>query len=183
MGLADWLIIAFTLVWIGEFVLFRSRKKSDEDEQRSFPLILSSVLLVILTAVLTREFEFWTYDILMIQMAGVFLYGAGIALRYWGIIHLGKQFTRDVQVRDGDTLVGTGPYRLLRHPLYTGLLFTVLGFTVYTGSPIASFLFLFTALPALIQRIRGEEAVLIQAFGNRYRNWMKTRYRLIPFIY
>lgn len=179
----DWLIIIFTLLWVGEFLLFRSRKNNDGDEQRSFPLILLSVLLVILTAIVTREFGIWTYEVPAIHIAGVLLYGSGILLRYWGIIHLGKQFTRDVQVRDGDTLVGTGPYRLLRHPLYSGLLLAIGGFTLYTGSPAASILLLFTALPALIRRIKGEEALLIQAFGTRYQEWMKTRYRLIPFIY
>ncbi|AOM81971.1 methyltransferase family protein [Salisediminibacterium beveridgei] len=183
MNWADWMIILFTAVWIGEFLFFKSRSKAEGDEKRSFPLILTSVLLVIFTAAVTREFAFWTYEAAVIQGAGVFCYGSGIMLRYWGILHLGRQFTRDVQVRDGDTLVGTGPYRILSHPLYSGLLFTVMGFTLYTGSILASILVLFTALPALIRRIKGEETLLIQAFGIRYQEWMKSRYRLIPFIY
>ncbi|ADH98622.1 methyltransferase family protein [Salisediminibacterium selenitireducens] len=179
----DILILFFTLLWIGEFLRFKSRKSTDQDENRSFPVILFSVILVIATGVLTRELGLWTVTSLPLSAAGAFLFGGGILLRYWGIVHLGKQFTRDVQVREGDTLVGTGPYRLLRHPLYTGLFAAAAGFSLYTGS-IAAFLLAFiTLLPALIRRMQSEEQTLIGAFGKTYQEWMKTRYRFIPFLY
>ncbi|MFP3488608.1 isoprenylcysteine carboxylmethyltransferase family protein, partial [Staphylococcus sp. SIMBA_130] len=111
------------------------------------------------------------------------LYGSGIGLRYWGIQELGRFFSRNVIVEQKVDLVSSGPYRLLRHPLYTGLLLTLVGLPIYIGTwggGILSFLLL---VPALLYRIRIEERMLFDSVGETYHEWGKERYRLIPFIY
>ena len=61
-------------------------------------------------------------------VAGLVLMCAGIAVRQWAVVTLGRFFTIDVRVQPGQTVVDRGPYRWVRHPSYTGLILTFLGF-------------------------------------------------------
>lgn len=180
----DFIFIVLSIFWLLEFLLFKSRTgKNENDDSRSFPWIMFSVLLVITVSVVSRETDIILLPYAPVTYAGIVLFAAGITLRYWGILELGKQFTRDVQVRAEDRIVSSGPFRILRHPLYTGLLLIVLGFSLYMNS-IAGFLIVWVVfLPFLLRRIRLEEEMLKQGFGKEYESWMKTRYRLLPYIY
>ncbi|CAM3941628.1 methyltransferase family protein [Alkalicoccus chagannorensis] len=180
----DWIFIFLSAAWIGEFLLFRSRKgdKSEEDTG-SFPWIMAAVLAVVIVSVLSREMALFTMPLAGILYSGLAVYAAGIALRYAGSAALGRQFTRDVNVSSSDTIVSSGPFRLLRHPLYTGLLLITFGFALYMTSLLGLAAAVFGVLPALLRRIELEERMLTQAFGEDYQTWMKKRYRLIPFLY
>ncbi|QKS72255.1 isoprenylcysteine carboxylmethyltransferase family protein [Paenalkalicoccus suaedae] len=185
MTVLDYIFIGLSIIWVGEFLLFKSRKTeaTDEADGSSFPWILISVIAVVAISLVSREFGILATEQAGIQTIGVVLVGLGIFLRYWGIMELGKQFTRDVQVRDGDKLVSKGPYRILRHPLYTGLFSIVLGFSVYTGSILGVVTALLFFTPLLLRRMQLEENMLIGAFGPEYKTWRESRYRLFPFIY
>ncbi|TVP83017.1 MAG: isoprenylcysteine carboxylmethyltransferase family protein [Alkalicoccus sp.] len=179
----DIFFTALSILWILEFFIFRSRLSGEEDEASSFPWLMAAVASIAAVSVVSRETGTAVFSSTILTTAGLFLYGAGIFLRYWGIIHLGRQFTRDVQVREGDRIVSSGPFRRLRHPLYTGLFSIVTGFAVYMGSFAGILLTAVFFLPFLMRRIRLEEEMLIQSFGSSYEKWLKTRYRLVPFIY
>ena len=58
---------------------------------------------------------------------GIFLMLAGVAFRWYSIRVLGKYFTRQVAIQPGQTVVENGPYRLIRHPSYSGALLTIFG--------------------------------------------------------
>ena len=64
----------------------------------------------------------------MFASAGVVLFVAGLLLRWWAIIVLGRFFTVDVSIAEGHELIESGPYRFIRHPSYTGALLAFLGF-------------------------------------------------------
>jgi protein-S-isoprenylcysteine O-methyltransferase Ste14 len=184
MTLLDLLFIVLSIVWILEFVFFKSRKgKSDQEDAVSFPWIMLSVVFVIVISLVSRETGILHLSITWLPLAGLAVYAFGIFLRYWGIIALGRQFTRDVQIRSSDRIVSGGPFRLLRHPLYTGLFCIVSGFSMFTASLPGLLLVLFLFLPFLLQRIRIEERMLKEAFGPEYEKWLEPRYRLIPFLY
>ena len=86
-------------------------------------------------------------------------------------------------VREGDMIVSSGPYRKLRHPLYTGLFLIGIGMALFFTSLIAAIAGgLFLAF-ALNKRMQHEEALLVEKFGPEYKEWMKHRARLIPYIY
>jgi protein-S-isoprenylcysteine O-methyltransferase Ste14 len=79
-------------------------------------------------------------------------------------------------------LASTGPYRYLRHPLYVGLWFISLAFTLYVGNGI-SFLFGLVVLTTLLViRMRFEERALT-ILHPEYQAWKNKRYRFIPFIF
>lgn len=114
---------------------------------------------------------------------GLTVYGCGIALRIWSMILLRGEFTRDVQTSKTMVLVSEGPYKYMRHPLYTGLLLCVLGISLYTQTVAGVALSLFFITYVLSIRIRLEERMLDTALAGAYTNWKKKRWILIPFLY
>ncbi|MBH0231632.1 methyltransferase family protein [Halobacillus yeomjeoni] len=185
MTLYEILFLSVTALWVGEFLVFRNQnsREGGQLERKSYSIILVAVVATVVLTLGMREIDLWVVTSAFVWWAGLLLYTIGVFLRYWGIIHLKDQFTRDVSVRKGDRLVSSGPYRKLRHPLYTGLFFIVIGFCLGVGSLLGALIFGFVTFNALLHRIRIEEAMLVEGHGDMYVNWCKSRYRLIPFVY
>jgi protein-S-isoprenylcysteine O-methyltransferase len=104
----------------------------------------------------------------------------GIALRLWAVITLGKHFRFTVHIHDDHKLVTNGPYRVLRHPAYTGGLFTISGIGLAMGNWIsfaAAFLCLFVAYT---WRIIVEEAAVRARFGEAFEAHRKRTWAIIP---
>lgn len=184
MTFIDMIFGAVSLIWIAEFVFFRNRSAgaSDPLEKRSFFLIFGALAGTIGLAMLLQELQGAGFAEWM-KGAGALFFAAGVFLRIWGIVHLKNQFTRYVTVREGDQIVSTGPYRRLRHPLYTGLFFITLGMALYFTSIIAAIIGGIAVAWALLKRMDYEEALLVEKFGEDYAHWMKQRARLIPYVY
>jgi protein-S-isoprenylcysteine O-methyltransferase Ste14 len=113
-------------------------------------------------------------------VAGLVLMWLGIALRQWAVLALGSYFTVMVQVTSGQKVVDGGPYRWVRHPSYTGLLLTLVGLGLALGNWLS--VIALAALPTvgLAIRIRVEEAALLSALGEPYREYAEHRRRLVP---
>ncbi|MGJ9385134.1 methyltransferase family protein [Salipaludibacillus sp. CF4.18] len=185
MSIADVIFASATILWIAEFIIFKNRHSQNDKNQNktSFPWILFSIMFVILSSILSREYAVLHRDVAILSWIGVVVYSCGIFLRYWGMHKLGIQFTRNVTVQQGDRIISTGPFSLLRHPLYTGLFLTMIGVSLYTGSLLGLIFTFLLFLPILINRISLEETMLLKAFGQEYEQWCKRRYRLLPYIY
>lgn len=113
-----------------------------------------------------------------IVLAGVFL--AGVALRARAIHELGAQYSHRVIRISESGLICSGPYRVLRHPAYAGMLLANIGFVGYFAGP-ASIATLTLLAAAILWRIRIEEAVLIKSPG--YREFASTRRRFVPGVW
>jgi protein-S-isoprenylcysteine O-methyltransferase Ste14 len=104
----------------------------------------------------------------------------GTVIREWAIALLGVYFSRTVKVESGHRLITAGPYQWFRHPAYTGMLVMyfsiVLGLGTWVG---ALFMFIVLLFPTLY-RIRVEEKVLLDTFGDEYRSYMERTWRLFP---
>lgn len=108
---------------------------------------------------------------------------AGILLRWWAIHCLGKFFTVNVALHTGHKVINTGPYMLLRHPSYTGLLMEILAVALAYQNLISLTIIMIPTTLVLLRRIRHEERVLKRALGNDYREYLKHTYTLVPFVY
>jgi protein-S-isoprenylcysteine O-methyltransferase Ste14 len=115
-----------------------------------------------------------------IQYVGLFLALAGFILREWAVIRLGRYFSRTVEIETGHRLVTDGPYRWFRHPAYTGMLLIYGGLVLALGTWVGALAALALVLAATLYRIQIEEKVLIDAFGDEYRDFMCRTWRLIP---
>ena len=116
-------------------------------------------------------------------VAGLALMCAGIALRQWAILLLGRFFTVDVRVHAEQPVIDHGPYRRLRHPAYTGLLLTVLGIGLALGNWAALPIVILLPTAGLVVRIHAEERALLDGLGEPYRRFAATRARLIPGVW
>jgi protein-S-isoprenylcysteine O-methyltransferase Ste14 len=103
----------------------------------------------------------------------------GIGLRFYAIRVLGRFFTLRVATRSDQMLIEDGPYRLVRHPSYTGALLTVFGLLLCSANWLTLLCFLI-ALPGIAYRISVEERALEGALGDQYRDYMRRTKRLIP---
>jgi protein-S-isoprenylcysteine O-methyltransferase Ste14 len=106
----------------------------------------------------------------------------GLLFTVWSRIHLGRYWSGIVALKEDHRLVRTGPYRFVRHPLYTGFLFAALGsaLTAETGDALAGLLIL---LAAYLVKMRREEAILTREFGEEYLRFKKEVPALVPFVY
>jgi len=121
----------------------------------------------------TRVFLFWL---------GILLINAGIAFRLYAIHVLGAFFTTAVAVASEQTVIETGPYRLIRHPSYTGLLITLFGLGLSFTNWLSLLVLMGCTLIGLSYRIHVEEHVLQEHLGQRYQEYMRRTKRLIPFV-
>ena len=112
---------------------------------------------------------------------GITLALAGIALRWYAVLVLGRFFTTRVMTTPDQTVVQKGPYRLIRHPSYTGLLLTALGLLLCSTNWLSLACFVI-ALPGFAYRIQVEESALTAALGDAYRDYMRHTKRLVPFV-
>lgn len=115
--------------------------------------------------------------------AGLALMWTGLGLRAWAIHQLRGLFRAIVVIQPDHRLVTTGPYRLLRHPSYTGALLAAVGFGVALGHWTSLLALLGGWTVGIAYRIRVEEAALRGAFGAAYDEYAARTRRLIPLLY
>lgn len=121
--------------------------------------------------------NWWTFGLAIAVALG------GIVLRDWAIISLGRYFRREVTIEPGQRIVRRGPYRLLRHPSYAGLLLIFGGLGLAFGSWVSAAIALFVSFLGLLPRIRVEEAALTRAFGAEYADYARSTARLVPHVW
>ena len=119
----------------------------------------------------------------ILALLGAFLFVAGLFLRWWAIITLGRFFTVDVVIEKDHELVERGPFRVVRHPSYTGVLLAFVGFALTLRNWAALLVVLVPIFTAFIRRMNVEEDALSRALDSRYADYMKRTKRLVPFVY
>ena len=147
----------------------------------SRPLIALSMILALVIAFLfaasgIASLPSWSFYV------GINLMIAGIVLRQWSIAVLGRYFSPTIGIQEGQAVVDRGPYRLVRHPSYTGLLiiYIGLGFVIQSWGTVLVLIAYFAA--AFGYRIHVEEAVLTSKLGDEYVAYAKRTKRLIPYV-
>jgi protein-S-isoprenylcysteine O-methyltransferase Ste14 len=124
----------------------------------------------------------------VLEGSGVFVLGTvigwlGLLLRWWSFGTLGKYFTTVVKTSADQLVVSRGPYRVLRHPSYTGLLAALLGCGLMLGNWVGTAASFLLILLALIYRLLREEHAMIDTLGDPYLDFAKDRARLVPFVW
>lgn len=118
-----------------------------------------------------------------IPVLAVGLFAAGLAVRWWAIVTLGRFFTVDVVVEKDHEVVQRGPFRWVRHPSYTGVLVAFMGWAMTLGNWVAMAVVLVPIFAAFVRRMNVEEEALRGALGERYTAYMRRTKRLAPGLY
>jgi protein-S-isoprenylcysteine O-methyltransferase Ste14 len=106
----------------------------------------------------------------------------GLGFAVWAREHLGRNWSGTVTFKEGHSLIRTGPYRLVRHPIYTGLLVAMIGAAIGRGQ-LRGLLALGVALLALARKITLEERLLTRHFGDEHRQFQREVKALIPYLW
>ena len=192
-GVADQAFFASAGAWgIGEVVLALRRgprveaARADEPVDRSqaplFAATAASLWAGVGLAKVTDGFGLPGGDTWPV-LAGLAIFWAAIALRVWAIRTLGRFFRCVVVVQAGHRVIDTGPYALIRHPSYLGLVGALLGLGTALDSWAAIVVCVIPPLIGFSIRLSTEERVLADELGEPYRAYMRRTRRLIPGVW
>jgi protein-S-isoprenylcysteine O-methyltransferase Ste14 len=123
-----------------------------------------------------------TIDGDLVRYMGLALFVIGIVCRLAPVFVLGRRFSGLVAIQEGHELVTGGLYRVIRHPSYLGLLLGLFGWALVFRS-VPGVLVSLLLLPPLVARMNSEEALLESEFGERYSDYRRRTWRLVPFVY
>jgi len=158
---------AFALFWLAAAV---SRKRTARREPIGIRLIHIAFMVVAFGFLFgyfrqggLAQGRLWPEE-LWIAQAGAAMTAVGVAFAIWARVHIGRNWSGQVMIKQDHELIRTGPYSRIRHPIYTGLLFAVLGTAIAIGDYGALVCFLVILL-GLTYKAKREEHILSEHFG------------------
>ena len=116
------------------------------------------------------------------NIAGLTLFVVGMTIALVAVFTLRRFYSSALVIIEDHRLITHGIYRFTRHPIYFGVLIAIMGAPVYAPS-LYGFLVLSLLIPIFLNRIRMEEELLTQEFGDAHRTYKETTRKLVPFIY
>ncbi|MEP6502547.1 MAG: isoprenylcysteine carboxylmethyltransferase family protein [Betaproteobacteria bacterium] len=116
------------------------------------------------------------------SVAGVVVTAGGLGFAVWARRHIGRNWSAIVTLKEDHELVTTGPYALVRHPIYTGLLFGFLGSAIALGQ-WRGLLAVAIVYVALLRKYRLEERWMHERFGTAYDAYRARVRALVPFLF
>ncbi len=108
---------------------------------------------------------------------------SGIGLRLWRFSTLGASFTFTVQTSSDQPVITAGPYGVIGHPSYAGVLLAIIGLGLLIGNRWSLIVLTLALACGVVYRIRVEEDALFEDLGDPYRDYAANHKRLFPFIW
>ncbi len=183
LQVCGWLWIAWIFYWTvsSQFVLKTKKNETFQRLQHTIPTLVGIMTIFYGTEIPALS---WgpLYAKGVVNWIGVPVTLAGHLFSIWARIHLGKYWSGTVALKYGHKIVDTGPYRFVRHPIYTGLLSSVLGSAIAAGT-IQAFCGFLVMIVGYYIKWKREEKIMRSEFGADYVNYMKRTKAIIPFVY
>ncbi|MBU6399741.1 MAG: isoprenylcysteine carboxylmethyltransferase family protein [Verrucomicrobia bacterium] len=178
-----WCWWVFLVVWL---VAALRIKPTKERQSRGSQLIISGLVLIgfLLLAGKIRWMGLTSRvlpDTLAVRLAGDGITFIGLMTAVWARVILGGNWSSPVTFKEGHELVERGPYRWVRHPIYSGLLLMILGTACGIGR-IGGFVGLILCFLGMWRKLRLEEALLTRHFPESYPKYMTRTKALIPYV-
>ncbi|MBZ5618161.1 MAG: isoprenylcysteine carboxylmethyltransferase family protein [Acidobacteriia bacterium] len=180
---AAWIVVG--LVWlIGAFITKRTAR-----HQPAASLIVHICLLVLAFTLLSKDFFRrgflrWRFvpDSDTIGWTGFALTAAGAALAIWARLYIGRNWSGTVTLKQDHELVRSGPYSVVRHPIYSGLSLAFLGTALAVGEVRCLIAFVLLVFEFKRKSVL-EERFMIEEFGSQYVQYRREVKALIPFAW
>jgi protein-S-isoprenylcysteine O-methyltransferase Ste14 len=173
--------VLFSLYWEIAAKDAAEAKSSEAKVSRGFHVLLANVA-VLLEIVPIRGLGRFLPVSYLIMAAGFAVEVAGLFLAIWARRALGRNWSGEISIKVEHQLIRVGPYKRLRHPIYTGLLTMYLGAAIVTGTWLA-IVGLALAGFAYWRKIRLEEANLNVAFAAEYEAYRRESWALVPGVF
>ncbi|MCL5733575.1 MAG: isoprenylcysteine carboxylmethyltransferase family protein [Patescibacteria group bacterium] len=192
MAVSNWIIVISWLIFLIYWGVSAIGVKKDIRRLSGHYVIrLAAAAIIILIIILkpasverflNRFLNYsWTSPDSVLKSIGAIICALGIALAIWARWHLGKNWSPRPSVKENHELITSGPYRFVRHPIYTGMLAALFG-SALAGSFF--WLIVFVAAAAVfINRVHIEERLMEQQFPAKYAEYKKRTKALIPFVW
>jgi protein-S-isoprenylcysteine O-methyltransferase Ste14 len=116
-----------------------------------------------------------------IEWSGAVLVAAGLLFTVWARVHLGSNWSGIVTVKRDHELVTSGPYAIVRHPIYTGLVLAFVGSAITLGE-MRGVLAVVIVVASLWRKLRLEERWMAEQFGDDYERYRGRVRALVPFV-
>lgn len=181
-------IVVPWMAWLVYWIATSNKVKQTARKEASLSRTLQSLPLIVGGAlIILPDFNAaaWSFDVQQIhgpQFAGLAILLAGLAFSVWARLHLGTNWSVSVTLKEGHELVRSGPYGLVRHPIYTGCLLALLG-AVLIGSEWRGVVGLLLIFGSLAYKVRVEENWLTACFGGAYAQYRREVAALIPGVF
>jgi protein-S-isoprenylcysteine O-methyltransferase Ste14 len=172
------ILVAWVVFWVYWLIAAAGATRGSRGMRTRPPGLIIAVLGVVLLRV------FRTDDLAVrspvLEGVGTLLFVAGLAVAVWARLHLGRNWGMPMTTKDEPELVTSGPYRLVRHPIYSGILLGLLGTALATNlywliiAGVMGAYFLYSA--------KVEERLMTAAFPSVYPSYRARTKMLIPFV-
>jgi protein-S-isoprenylcysteine O-methyltransferase Ste14 len=177
--LACW--VAFGIYWDMAAKNSAPAKSSEAKASRGLHVFLANAAMILIAAPIHGLGRFLPASS-FVMMAGLLIEVAGLSIAIWARRHLGRNWSGEITIKQDHQLIQTGPYRHLRHPIYTGLLTMYVGLTLATGEWLG-LVGLAVAVIAYWRKTRMEEATLGAAFGAEYDAYRQDTWAIVPGVF
>src|SRR5262245_41187922 len=144
-----------------------ARRESRASRYGYFSLFAVGAVLSIFADRITPT-RLWAASLPLV-IAALALEWGGVAFAIWAREHLGRMWSGMVTLKEDHRLIRSGPYRVVRHPIYTGLLFGLFGVALIRGN-LAALLAIALFAAGFARKIVLEERMLSEHFGEEYAN-------------
>jgi protein-S-isoprenylcysteine O-methyltransferase Ste14 len=181
----------FPVVWI-VFVLYWQVKAADTKTTQRLEPAVSRILraLIFLIAIVLLSvpriplpwlyFQLWPPGYWSFWL-GAAITVAGLLFAVWAREHLGRNWSRSVTIKQDHELITTGPYAVVRHPIYTGILAGFLGMAIAI-SQVRGVIVLALILIVFWIKFRMEEQWMRSQFGETYATYARKTSALVPYL-
>ena len=171
----------FMFVKSPELLRKRLNTKEKEGEQKAV-VVMSGLLFIIsfISAGLNWRFGWWLLPDWTVWAASALFILSYIL--YAEVLRENEYLSRIIEVQEGQKVIDTGLYGIVRHPMYMATVLMFLSMPLVLGSPI-SFIIMLGYIPVIVKRIRNEEEVLTNGLIGYKEYKTRVKYKLIPLIW
>jgi protein-S-isoprenylcysteine O-methyltransferase Ste14 len=181
-------LLVFMLVWAANLLrvgfsrdVFYSRREGLIFALFSRALIIAAIVGVVVYVRSPQRMAWASLPLpTWVRILGLPLVVGGIGLLSWVLIALGRQFSTSLVIRSGHTLVIRGPYRWVRHPMYTTFCLFFLGLFLLCANWFVGVTAGLAYGWVMLVRTPQEERMLLERFGGEYRAYMEHTGRFVP---
>jgi protein-S-isoprenylcysteine O-methyltransferase Ste14 len=157
-------------------------RESSAERAGYWPVLIIGYFLVIKSSVLPPPFNWLVVPHkTSSSWCGVFLCVSGLLFAIWARLKLGRNWSGLITLKEGHELIERGPYRFVRHPIYTGILAMLAGTAIALGyfGGFIGFLLVFVSFWVKLKR---EEDLMLEHFPAKYAAYQRRVKRIIPFL-